>query len=183
MSTTTAGEKKGGRPGRLKTGTTCSASLGQHAQTNVRGLPPACLIAVLPRRNRHAPRSRPSWLLHAPLSPRRVCRRVCIAMERSSACYACYRTNLCSLTHYAAQSNGRITSFPRTSVAKLLRTPSFQFGTSNVVVWHQGLRVSSFSMTRAKCSDQPLRGNLAVVVSIRRGWIKFARLVRNRGIS
>ncbi len=74
------------------------------------------------------------------------------------------------------QSYGLITSFPRTSVAKLLCTPAFQFGTSNVDVWHHGFSVSSFSITRAKCSDQPLRGNFAVVVSIRRGWTRFARL-------
>lgn len=74
------------------------------------------------------------------------------------------------------QSNGRMASFPRTSVAKLLCTPAVQFGTSNVVVWHHGFSVSSFSITRAKCCDQPLRGNLPVVVSINFGWMRFARL-------
>ena len=66
-------------------------------------------------------------------------------------------------TETYTQLNGRMMSFPRTSVAKLLCTPAFQFGTSNVDVWHHGLSVSSFSMTRAKCSDQPLRGTEAEV--------------------
>lgn len=44
------------------------------------------------------------------------------------------------------QSKGLITSLPRTSVAKLLFTPDFQPGTSKVEVWHQGFKVSSFSI-------------------------------------
>ena len=38
-------------------------------------------------------------------------------------------------------------------------------------------------MTRAKCSDQPLRGNFNVVVSIKRGWMRFARLIPSHALS
>lgn len=59
--------------------------------------------------------------------------------------------------------------------------PSFQLGISKVDEWHQGFSDNSFSMTDAKCSDQPLRGKAAHVVSISRGWIKFERLEKTDG--
>ena len=74
------------------------------------------------------------------------------------------------------QSNGRMMSLPRTSVAKLLGIPAFQFGTSNVVVWHQGLSPSSVSIVLANASDHPLRGKAVVTDSMNPGETKFARL-------
>ena len=65
-----------------------------------------------------------------------------------------------------------MSALARTSVAKLLCTPTSQHGTSNVLVWHHGFSPSSFSITLAKCSDHPFRGNFAVVVSISCGWMR-----------
>ena len=86
------------------------------------------------------------------------------SLPRSSSMFVPGRPCLVAL-----QSNGFIASFPRTSLAKLLSVVCVQPGTSNVVVWHQGLSANSFSITAAKCSDQPFRGKADVVVSINLG--------------
>lgn len=69
-----------------------------------------------------------------------------------------------------------MTTLFRTSLAKLLSTPSFQFGISNVEVWHHGLSASSRSIVAEKQPDQPSRGKAVQVVDMRRGWMRFARL-------
>ena len=75
-----------------------------------------------------------------------------------------------------AQSWGRMTSFPRTSLAKWLGSPGLYPGTSKVEVWHHGLSLSSSIRTPAKHSDHLGRGYSETTERISSGWMRFARL-------